>query len=97
MADAAYPDDNAKPYQETLTALTEGEFTVTTADSPVLESRIGYTGSGSGRLMFNDKAAEAIRAAGLVVVNRDDLKALLEGKATPGQWMQLAAVIGVSR
>jgi hypothetical protein len=68
MADAAYPDDNAKPYQETLAALTAGEIAVT-----------------------------SLRAEGLVVVNRDDLKALLEGKASPDQWMQLAAVIGVSR
>ena len=95
-ADEAYPDDLARPYQEVLRALIEGEIVVT-APPPVVTSQIGYTGYGGGPLTVADEAAAALRAAGLVVVDRDDLKAVLEGQASPAQWMQLAAVIGVSR
>ena len=95
-ADEAYPDDLARPYQEALRALIEGEITVTAAP-PVVTSEIGYTGYGGEPLTVTDEAAEALKAGGFVIVSRDDLKAILEGKASPDQWMQLAAVIGVSR
>ena len=52
---------------------------------------------GGEPLTVTDEAAEALKAGGFVIVSRDDLKAILEGKASPDQWMQLAAVIGVSR
>ena len=163
-ADNAYPDDLARPYQEALRALIEGQIILVPdlppredapavvaaatlpdnweqharelregavaeglhpalvsahreanvlakcaaqlrraldasehADKPVLESRIIYTGYGGGPLTVTDEAAEALKAGGFVIVSRDDLKAILEGKASPDQWMQLAAVIGVSR
>ena len=111
-ADNAYPDDLARPYQEALRALTEGEITVTVTPPPFGETgptkpcgcgpdepcrkHAEYVTARSGQPV-TDEAAEALRGAGFVIVSRDDLKAILEGKASPDQWMQLAAVIGVSR
>jgi hypothetical protein len=71
-ADDAYPDDLAAPYQEALRALAAGEIAVTAAP-PVVTSEIAYTGPGGEPLTVADEAAEALKAAGYVIVSREDL------------------------
>ena len=100
-ADEAYPDDLARPYQEALRALIEGEITVTAAP-PVVTSEIGYTGYGGEPLTVTDEAAEALKAGGFVIVSREDLRTVLpeprfvrsdQSKA----WHRLAEIAGVTR
>ena len=100
-ADEAYPDDLARPYQEALRALIEGEITVTAAP-PVVTSEIGYTGYGGEPLTVTDEAAAALKAGGYVIVAVEDVRIVLPapGLVRSDQreaWERLAAAAGVSR
>ena len=100
-ADNAYPDDLARPYQEALRALIEGQITVTDAP-PVVTSEISYTGYGGEPLTVTDEAAEALKAGGFVIVSVEDVRIV---SPAPGlvrsdqreAWERLAAAAGVSR
>ena len=61
-----------------------------TAAPPVVTSEIGYTGYGGEPLTVTDEAAAALKAGGYVIVAGEDLRAVLDGAASPDSRWQLS-------